>query len=278
MATRVGVVLSGCGAADGSEIGETILTSYWIERAGGRAIWMAPDALQTRVVDHLTQAPDGSLAPRRVLSEAARIARGQVCDIATVRDNDLDALVFPGGHGVVTVLSNYAEKGVVCEVHPEVTRLLKAMLLRRRPMGFICVAPILAARVLGPAAGVRVTFGTKASVEAKHAAVMGADVRPCPIREILVDQKNRVVSTPAYMYDDARLSDVGLSIERLVRQVISLARDRQQRPQAGPGQQAGPSQRHGQSRDAGAQAAPPAAREGGVVVRRPGNRDGGRPA
>ena len=264
MATRVGVVLSGCGNADGSEINEAVLALYWIERAGGQAICMAPDATQARVVDHLTRAPDASASPRRVLSEVARIARGKVRDIATVQDNELDALVFPGGNGVVTVLSNYAEKGVVCEVHPEVTRLLKAMLLRRRPMGFICVAPILAARVLGPAAGVRITFGSKACEEAKHAAVMGADVRPCPEREILVDQKNRVVSTPAYMYDEARLSDVGMSIERLVRQVISLARDREPRPQAGP---------VAQPRDNRAPAAPRTP-EGGVVVRRPGNRDG----
>ena len=231
---------------------------YWIERAGGRAICMAPDVAQGRVVDHLTGATDGQAAPRRVLSEAARIARGRILDIAAVRDNDVDALIFPGGHGVATALSNYAEKGVVCEVHPEVTRLLKAMLQRRRPMGFICLAPILAARVLGPAAGVRITFGTKACEEAKHAAVMGADVRPCPLREILVDEKNRVVSTPAYMYDDARLSDVGFSIERLVRQVVAPARDRQTRPQPGP---VHPRQAQPQAR--------PQSQGGGVTVRRP---------
>jgi len=135
-------------------------------------------------------------------------------------------------------------------------------------MGFICVAPILAARVLGPAAGVRITFGSKACEEAKHAAVMGADVRPCPEREILVDQKNRVVSAPAYMYDEARLSEVGMSIERLVRQVISLARDRQPRPQAGP---------PARPRD-NREPVPVRAAEGGVVVRRQGNRDGRRPA
>jgi enhancing lycopene biosynthesis protein 2 len=199
MATRVGVVLSGCGASDGSEINEAVLALYWIERAGGRAIIMAPDVTQGRVVDHRTKALDAQAAPRAVLAEAARIARGRIRDIATVKESDLDALVFPGGNGVATVLSNYAEKGVICEVHPEVTRLLKAMLQRRRPMGFICLAPILAARVLGPSAGVRITFGSKACEEAKHAAVMGADVRPCPEREILVDEKNRVVSTPAYM-------------------------------------------------------------------------------
>jgi hypothetical protein len=172
--------------------------------------------------------------------------------------------VFPGGSGVATVLSNYAEKGVVCEVHPEVTRLLRAMLQRRRPMGFICMAPILAARVLGPAAGVRLTFGSKACPEAKHAAVMGADVRPCPLREILVDEKNRVVSTPAFMYDDARLTDVGFAVERLVRQVVALARERPSRPQAGPGQPRPPRP------VPQAQATPQTA--AGVVVRRQADR------
>ena len=272
MATRVGVVLSGCGAADGSEINEAVLTLYWIERAGGRAVIMAPDAEQGRVVDHVTNAVDAKAGPRRALVEAARIARGRVHDIAQVKDTDIDALIFPGGTGVVTVLSTYAEKGVVCDVHPEVSRLLKAMLQRRRPMGFICVAPILAARVLGPAAGVRITFGSKACEEAKHAAIMGADVRPCPLREILVDQKNRVVSTPAFMYDEARLSDVGFTIERLVRQVVAFARDRQQRPQSGPGQPRA-------ARPQAQAAAPSSPQEnGGVVVRRPANRDAGAPA
>ncbi len=260
MATRVGVVLSGCGSEDGSEINEAVLTLYWIERAGGRAVIMAPDVVQPRVVDHVSNQPDGQASPRKAMSEAARIARGRIRDIATVKDTDIDALIFPGGAGVTSVLSNYAEKGVVCEIHPEVTRLLKGMLTRKRPMGFICVSPILAARVLGPAAGVRITFGTKACEEAKHAAIMGADVRPCPLREILVDEKNRVVSTPAFMYDEARLSDVGFTIERLVRQVVSFARNRQQRPQAGPQQQR-PQQ--GQRR-------PPEPRQTpGVVVRKP---------
>jgi enhancing lycopene biosynthesis protein 2 len=269
------VVLSGCGSEDGSEVNEAVLTLYWIERAGGRAICMAPDVVQPRVVDHLGRTTDGQASPRRVLVEAARIARGQVRDIATVKDNDLDALIFPGGAGVVSVLSNYGEKGVICEVHPEVTRLLKAMLARRRPMGFLCVAPILAARVLGPAAGVRITFGTKACEEAKHAAVMGADVRPCPLREILVDQKNRVVSTPAYMYDEARLSDVGFTIERLVRQVVSFARDRQQRPQAQAGARPQGAQRPGPGREGGEPAMGPG-RNPGVVVRKPAPEAGGR--
>jgi enhancing lycopene biosynthesis protein 2 len=264
MATRVGVVLSGCGSQDGSEVSEAVLALYWIERLGGRAICMAPDVTQARITDHLSGSPDAKSSPRRVLAEAARIARGRVRDIVSVQEHELDAIIFPGGSGAVTVLSNYAEKGVVCEVHPEVTRLLKALLRRHRPMGFICVSPILAARVLGPAAGVRISFGTKACEEAKHAAVMGADVRPCPPREILVDQKNRVISTPAFMYEDARLVDVGFAIERMVRQVLTFARDRQPRPQAG----SGPNKGQGQRAQTRPETAAAPSQPGGVVVRK----------
>lgn len=232
MAKRVGVVLSGCGSEDGSEIQESVLCLLSLERAGAQPICMAPESTQSRVVDHLTNKADADAQPRRVLTEAARIARSRVRDIATIRDNELDALIFPGGFGAATVLSNYADKGVVCDVHPDVARLIKAMLARRYPMGFICVSPILAARVLGPITGVRVTFGSRSCEPAKHAAVMGADVRPCPVREILLDQKSRVVTTPAYMSEEANLTDVAVGIDKLVRTIMSLARDRRPRPQA----------------------------------------------
>jgi enhancing lycopene biosynthesis protein 2 len=236
MPKRVAVVLSGCGHQDGSEIREAVLAMLAIERAGGEPVCVAPDVLAP-VIDHRTgeRSPDG--APRSVLAESARIARGAIRDIATVKGRDVDAIVVPGGFGAGTVLSNYVEKGVLCDVHPEVARLLREGLTSRRPMGFICLAPILAARVLGPVAGVRVTLGARGTPPDKHAAVMGADVRPCPVKEIIIDQKHRIVSTPAYMYDDARLSDVASSIEKLVRTVLQFTREarcrcRKNRPHA----------------------------------------------
>jgi enhancing lycopene biosynthesis protein 2 len=256
MAMRVGVILSGCGSQDGSEIHEAVLVLHMLERLGARAVCLAPATSQAKVVDHLTGTPDATTGtPRRVLSEAARIARGAIRDLATAREEELDALILPGGRGVATVLSDYADKGVVCEVNPDVSRLLKGMLTRHRPMGFICLAPILAARVLGPLAGIRLTLGTKSCEPAKHAAIMGADVRHCPLRETVVDEKNRVVSTPAYMYDEARILDVGIGIDHLVRSVVSMGRQRQARP--APSAPAKPAQ---------PRKAPPA---NGVLIRKP---------
>ena len=231
MAKRVGVILSGCGQRDGSDIGEAMITLLALDRAGAEIICAAPDQAQAVLANHLTGEGAPAKPPKRnALVEAARLARGAIRDLAALGDRDIDALIIPGGEGAWQTLSSYAEKGERCEVHPEVARLLRAMLASRKPIGVSGLAPILAARVLGPVAGVRITLGSKHTTAAKHAAVMGADLRPCPVDDVVVDQKARVISTPAYMYDDASLRQVALGIEKLVRTVIGLAQDRAPRP------------------------------------------------
>ena len=224
MAKRVGVLLSGCGRLDGSDIAETMLVLLVIERAGGQGICVAPDVDQAGVVDHLTGA--GAPGARNARAEAARVAGSDIRALATLEANDIDALIVPGGEGPIATLSDYPEKRELCQIHPDVARLLRGMLQARRPMGFLGLSALLAARVLGPAAGVRVTVGSKGTPYAKHAAVMGADVRPCAPEDVIVDQKARVYSTPGFMAEDARLSGVARAVDRLVRAVVGAAKDR----------------------------------------------------
>lgn len=220
MAKRVGVVLSGCGHRDGTEISEAVLALAALDRAGAELVCAAPDVAQAAIVNHVTGEATAAKPKRSVLVESARICRGHIKPLAQLDVRDVDVLLFPGGEGVGQNLSNWAEKGEICEVNPDVARLLRACLAARKAMGFICLAPILAARVLGPVSGVRITLGPRGTLAAKHAAVMGADVRPCPVDDIVIDQKSRVVTTPAYMYDDARIGQVASAIEKLVRQLL----------------------------------------------------------
>jgi enhancing lycopene biosynthesis protein 2 len=224
MAKRVGVVLSGSGRADGSDVLEAALTLLVIERAGARAVCAAPDAEQALVVDHLNRRPTRGSRNARV--EAARIAPGPVLPLAELSADAIDALILPGGEGALGTLSDYDQKHELCQVNPDVARLLREMLQGHRPMGFIGASALLAARVLGPAAGVRLTLGSKAVPAAKHAAVMGADVRPCQAGDVIVDQKARVSSTPGFFAAEARLADVARAIDRLVRGVLAAAKDR----------------------------------------------------
>src|SRR5262245_24333079 len=133
MSRRVGIVLSGCGYQDGSEIREAVFTLLSLERANARVIFAAPDVPQTVVANHFANHSGGddtgkTEAPRRVLAESARIARGDIRPLADLQVDDVDALIFPGGYGVGLVLSNYAEKGALCDVDPDVSRLLRGML------------------------------------------------------------------------------------------------------------------------------------------------------
>ena len=226
MARRVGVVLAGCGGRDGTDVYEAVLALLAIERSGAVAVCAAPDAAQARVVDHASG--EGSVQPvgRRILSEAARLAPAAVRDLARLDVEELDALIVPGGDGVTTALSNYAERGAVCDVNPDLARLCKACLKTRRPMGFIGMSAVIAARVLGPLVGVRVTLGPRATIAAKHAAVMGAEVRPAGARDVLVDPRARLSTTPGSLAAPVRLADVATGVERLVRGVLATAQDR----------------------------------------------------
>ncbi|MFW5909106.1 MAG: isoprenoid biosynthesis glyoxalase ElbB, partial [Desulfosalsimonas sp.] len=137
---NVGVLLSGCGIYDGSEIHETVITLLALERNGASTVCMAPDIDQHHVVNHFTGQPTEE--SRSVLVESARIARGEITDIKHVRTADLDALIIPGGFGAAKNLSDFAIKGKDAEVHPEVRRLITEMADAKKPVGAICISPV----------------------------------------------------------------------------------------------------------------------------------------
>ena len=129
MKKKIGVVLSGCGVYDGSEIHEAVFTLLAIDRNGAEAVCMAPNA-EFPVVNHLTGEDAG--VTRNALVEGARIARGKIRDIAGVTAADIDALIFPGGFGAAKNLCNFAVKGAGADVLPEVARLLREMVSREK--------------------------------------------------------------------------------------------------------------------------------------------------
>jgi enhancing lycopene biosynthesis protein 2 len=233
MAKRVAVILSGCGAGDGSDLHEALFTILSVERGGGQVVCAAPDLPSAGVFDHLTNQPAPEAAPRRALVEAARLARGQIRELNALRLDDFDALIVPGGAGVTDVLSNYASRAQLCEVHPHLAQLLKAALSSHRPMGFIGLAALLAARVLGPVAGVRLTLGPRIGNASKNAAVMGADVRPTVHTDIFIDKKTRIITTGGFLHDGIQLGQAAQAVDKLVRTLMHLARDRT-RPPAPP--------------------------------------------
>jgi len=215
---KIGVILSGCGVYDGSEIHEAVLTLLYLELAGAQAVCFAPDIDQHHVINHLT----GNVMDdetRNVLVESARIARGQITDLTEIDSVDLDGLIFPGGFGAAKNLCDYAFKGVECEVIPEVAHVINSFHLEGKPIGFMCITPVIAARLFDDE-NIELTIGNDTQTAADIVA-MGAVHVDTPVDSIVVSSRGKIVSTPAYMLGPS-ISDVAKGIEALVNKVLEL--------------------------------------------------------
>ena len=218
---KVGVVLSGCGYLDGAEIHEAVLAAYFLEKEGAELAFAAPDVEQMHVVDHRTG--DVSTGEtRNVLTESARIARGAIVPVDELAAGDIDALVLPGGFGAAKNLCDFATEGPGCRVHPAVEQLVRDVHAAGKPIGAICIAPAVIARVLGKRKPV-LTIGTDAGT-AGVLQDMGARHEDRPVNEISVDREQRIVSTPAYMLGPG-ITDVAVGIEACCREVMAMARE-----------------------------------------------------
>jgi enhancing lycopene biosynthesis protein 2 len=220
---KVGVVLSGCGYLDGAEIHEAVLASYFLEKEGAELRYAAPDVDQMHVVDHLS-GKEVAGASRNVLAESARIARGDIVPVERLKVAELDALVLPGGYGAAKNLCDFATRGGECSVHPAVEGLVRAVHAAGKPIGAICIAPALIAKVLGQE-GPHLTIGRDKTTAAALDA-LGCKHQPKDVDEIVVDARLAIVSTPAYMLGP-RITDVAAGIERLCKEVVRMARSRQ---------------------------------------------------
>jgi enhancing lycopene biosynthesis protein 2 len=178
---------------------------------------MAPNA-EFAVTDHLTMQETGE--KRNILVESARIARGNIRDIKDVKAADLDAVVLPGGFGAAKNLCDFAMKGAAASVNPDVARFLKEMAAAGKPIGAICIAPVVIAAVLGREYATTLTIGNDAGTAAEIEKT-GANHQECPVTGFVVDTRNKTVSTPAYMLA-TRISQVQQGIEQCVKEVIKL--------------------------------------------------------
>ena len=217
---KVGVVLSGCGVNDGAEIHESVITMLFLDRAGAEMVLMAPNIDQLHVINHATgEEIEGE--SRNVLVESARIARGEIKDIVDVTSEDIDALIFPGGFGVAKNLCDYAMAGADCSVNPDVFRLVSEVHSAEKPIGVICISPVMMGKVMEKMGEkVSLTIGNDEQT-ANDLITMGAKHVTCPVQEIVVDKDKKVVSTPAYMLA-GRISEAADGIEKLVKEVIDL--------------------------------------------------------
>lgn len=192
---KFAIVLSGCGVFDGAEIHEATLSMLAVARQDCSYQVFAPDVPQHHVINHLKgEEMDES---RNVLVESARIARGKIQDLDLFSPADFDGLLFPGGFGAAKNLSSWAFDGADAIVLPGVEKAIQGMVQEKKPIGALCISPVLLAKVLG---SVKVTIGDDEGT-ARAIESAGATHQDSTHGEVVIDETFRVVTTPCYMLD-----------------------------------------------------------------------------
>lgn len=213
---KVAVILSGCGFQDGAEITETICTLINLSKEGAQYTCFAPNKSFTST-NHITGEKGDT---RNILEESARITRGQIEDVKDLNVDHFDALIFPGGYGAAKHLCNWATAGSKCEVNPDVERAVLGFHKKGKPIGAICIAPVIIAKVLGKHK-ISLTIGDNKETAAEIVKT-GAIHENCPVTEYISDRNHKVLSTPAYMYE-AKPHAVFQGISKMMRELLEMA-------------------------------------------------------
>ncbi len=212
---KIAVFLAGSGVFDGTEIHEATLTLLAIAKAGASYELFAPDTLQYHVINHLT----GEVIheKRNVLVEAARIARGVIKPTSAFNAADFDALIFPGGFGAAKNLSTWAVDGDNCKVHPEVEKAVKEMAEAKKPIGAMCIAPVILAQLIK---GTNLTTGQD-KPSADFIEKMGSRYTSTTHGEVIIDKERKIFSTPCYMLD-ATIEQIEQGTQNIVREMMKI--------------------------------------------------------
>ncbi len=212
---KIAVILSGCGVFDGAEIHEATLTLLAIAKNNAKYECFAPDIKQYHVINHITG--QELHEERNVLTESARIARGKIKNILDLKVQNFDAIIFPGGFGVAKNLSNFAFKETECEVIPEISSVINEFWKEKKPIGAVCISPVIIAKTIK---NTTITIGDDlATITAVE--LMGAKHQKTTHGEIVVDEKNKIVTTPCYMLD-ADITQIEAGVSKLTKKVIDL--------------------------------------------------------
>lgn len=215
---KIGVILSGCGVYDGAEIHEAVATMVALEKHDLEMKMMAPDIDQMHVINHLKgEVAEGET--RNVLVEAARIARGNITALSVDAVSDVDGIIFVGGFGAAKNLSNYAVEGAGMQVDPTVETVLKAVKAAGKPIGALCIAPVILAKILGEE-GPTLTIGNSAP-DAENLEKLGATHQMTGHEEVVVDKALKLVTSPCYMLD-ATITNIINGADKLVGELRAL--------------------------------------------------------
>ncbi|MFP3019329.1 MAG: isoprenoid biosynthesis glyoxalase ElbB [Arsenophonus sp.] len=212
----IAIILSGCGVLDGSEIHESVFTILSLSQHGSEMCFLAPDREQLDVINHITGKKKEE--KRNIMEEASRISRGKIESLLSADARNFSAVIIPGGFGIIKNLSNFSIKGINCEIDKNLLAFCRKIHKQGKPIGLMCIAPLILPKILKKS--VKLTIGNDKKI-ISEIEKMGGNHIISSFEDIVVDEDNKVVTTPAYMLALSP-NEAWKGIDKLVKKVIEM--------------------------------------------------------
>lgn len=224
---KIGILLSGCGVFDGAEIQESVLSMLAIQEMGAEYVCIGVNEDQHHVINHITG--EAMMENRNMLTEAARIARGEIVDLKNIFIEDIDALVIPGGFGSAKNFTDWAFQGPDGSIMPQVQDFIQRLVQEKKPIAALCVSPVVISKALENLdISTQMTIGSTAEkspydIQEFENGLRKTGVIPQEktIHEIMVDRDNKIITAPCYMLE-ANIVEIRNNIQQAINELVKL--------------------------------------------------------
>ena len=215
-----GVLLSGCGLYDGSDIWEAVLIHLFLEEKGYNSQFISLNLSSREVVNHHTQ--ESVSEKRNIFLESARIGLDQTKNIEEVDGEKIEGLVIAGGYGVLQNFLETGPQGRILNAQSEVKRFIREIFRRKKPIGGCGLASLLIASSVQDIVNtpLTLTLGNDARLS-DQLEKLGAIHIIAKLDEAIIDKEHNVVTTPGNL-GKHRIREVASGIQNMILGVLEL--------------------------------------------------------
>ena len=211
---NIAVLLSGCGIGDGSQPEEVIATYISLDKIGATYTPVALDVIQKRTVNHVAEQTDCST--RNILVESARIGRGRILSLSNTSFDEFDALVIPGGMGLLINYTNMISQDKPIVVDHYIKYFIMSFVKSSKPIGIMCSAIRLISLIFESENMDITLYGKKQQVGTSEKI----NFVNCLATDIVIDNENNIISTPAFI-ESQNLYQISIGIDKMIGEIFS---------------------------------------------------------
>jgi enhancing lycopene biosynthesis protein 2 len=217
----IGIFLSGCGYQDGTDIWESVLLHYFLEKRKMKTVFFSSPPFNPPKSSSGVEDP---LHHQSFFTKTAMLARGNLKELKETGSDTLSAVILAGGEGILKNFTRSEEKNPILKVDPELKKFVREVYRRKKPIAACGVASLVLASCLKDLVDSPLTLTSGNDPElSSQLEKMGVNHVITKAFEAVIDSENLLVTTSGSRIK-ANISDLGTGLNNLIDGILELTK------------------------------------------------------